>query len=444
MKIPRPLLMLAALAAVGLRHPALGAQDTLSLGALRAAAIARDARAVQPELLQSASDRRVTSLQMERRPQFSLNGSLSHQSDVTALQLPLSGASVPVPPKDRWQATLDAQQLLYDGGAISARANVERARLAESSASVESARYRVLAEVNGAFFNAYLHQQRVRELELLISDLDARLAVARARVAGGVALPRDTAAIVAEQLQALISRDGAVASRRAALSVLSQLTGRAIADSAELQLPDLSLPLARAAEAPRPPALRNRPEFRQFESTRFRLDREAELARLQNRPRVVAFGQAGFGRPGLNQLRPDAAALWLTGVRVEWRPWTWRSAERAVDALQIQQQVVVSEEQALADELARAVAADSADMAALRTALVTDARVLQLRTVIEQQARAQFGEGVITAAEYVTARTDVLEARLNEVRHRAQLVQAEARYLTTLGFPIPNPFDGAP
>ncbi|MCC6774461.1 MAG: hypothetical protein IT360_25015, partial [Gemmatimonadaceae bacterium] len=55
---------------VGL-SPALGAQDTLQLGALQAAAVTRDARAAQPELLRAQSSLRLTSLDMERRPQLS-------------------------------------------------------------------------------------------------------------------------------------------------------------------------------------------------------------------------------------------------------------------------------------------------------------------------------------------------------------------------------------
>ena len=60
-------------------------------------------------------------------------------------------------------------------------------------------------------------------------------------------------------------------------------------------------------------------------------------------------------------------------------------------------------------------------------------RLVALRDDIERQARAQFTEGAITGAEYVETRTDVVEANLTLQRHRAELAQAEARYLTTLG-----------
>lgn len=422
----------AVAALLGLPTPA-RAQDTLRLATLQDAAVARDPRGEQSRLLRSQSELRVTTLDAERRPQLSLAGSASHQSDVTAVELRLPGASVPTPPKDRWQATVDVQQILYDGGSVEARRAVERARLAESSAAVDAALYRLRADVNASFFSAYILQERRRELEALLGDLDARLAVARARVVNGTALGRDTLAIVAERLRAELARDEAIASRGAAVAVLARLTGRSIDSASVLALPDLSREVAATRSEGAPEALRARPEFTQFRQTRARIDREVALTAVENRPRLLAFGQGGMGRPGLNQFRTGPDEFWQAGVRVEWRPWTWGNAARSAEGLRMQQRVVETEEKAFADQLARAVESDVADMQRLRAALATDERLVALRGDIERQAQAQFSEGAITAAEYVELRTDVLEARLTLQRHRAELAQAQARYLTTLG-----------
>lgn len=427
----RHLLSIAVVASVAGR--VLPAQDTLRLDVLHAAAIQHDPRAAQPEYLRVASGLRLTTLDMERRPQLSVNAFASHQSDVTAIGLTLPNQSVPVPPKDRWQGALDVQQLVFDGGSIGARQAVERARLAESSAAVDAALYRVRAEVNAAFFGSLLLQERLRDFDALLIDLDARLRLARSRVVNGVALPRDTLTVVAERLKAELARDEAASARRATLAVLARLTGQSITESSILALPDLGEDVSRTVAEGRPEALRARPEFAQFDRTRARLDREAALTRVENRPRVVAFGQAGVGRPGLNQFRTSADEFWQAGLRFEWRPWTWRNGDRASEALRVQQRIVTTEERALAEQLARAVESDLADMQRLRDALVSDARLVALRTDIERQADAQFTEGTITAAEYVETRTDVLEANLQLHRHRTELAQAEARYLTTLG-----------
>ena len=410
-----------------------GAQDTLHLADLQRSAQARDPRAAQPQLLRSASALRLTSLEMERRPQLSINGYASHQSDVTSLPLQLAGPARTAPPKDRWQASVDVQQLLYDGGSLAARQSAERARLAESAAGVDAALYRTRAEVNAAFFAAYLLQERAKEVEALAGDLMARLDVARARVANGAALGRDTSTILAEQLRAELSRREALASRAAYLAVLAGFTGRRIDTSAVLELPDLARDVERVRAEGHASVLRARPEFAQFRLTRSRIDREASQSAIENRPRVVAFGQAGLGRPGLNQLRTDADQLWQAGLRFEWRPWTWRNAERSSEIWRVQQRVIDTEERALAEALSRAVEVDVADFTRLREALIMDERVVALRSDVERQARAQYAEGVLTAADYVEARTDVLEARLTLHRHRAELSQAQARFLTTLG-----------
>lgn len=414
----------------------LAAQDTLRLGPLQAAAAAVDPRAAQDAWLSDQTALRLTSLDAERRPQLSLAATAFHQSDVTAITLAIPGASPPRPPRDRWSASVDLEQVLYDGSSVTRRTAVERARLAEAIAGVSAARWRLRAEVNGAFFQAYLLQERTRELDLLLGDLDARLAETRARVANGAALARDTAALLAERLRVAQGRHDASAARRAALAVLARATGRGVGDADVLALPDLS-GAVRDALAADPAQMRARPEFAQWQRMRDRLDREAAAATLENRPRVALFGQAGFGRPGLNQLRPDATEFWIAGIRASWRPFTWRTGDRAADILRVQQRVVASEERAFAEGLARAIETDRADLDRLAGALETDARVAALRSVIEAQARRQFDEGTLTAAQYLESRTDVAEARLDRQRHAAELAQAQARLLTTLGIAFP-------
>lgn len=426
----RAALALAALLAPGL----LAAQQAAPmLDALQDAALARDPRGAQRGLLTAATAERLESLRAERLPQFTLGGTASWQSDVTAVTLGTPGLAPPRPPRERWQATLDAEQLLLDGGRVAARREVERARLAEALAGVSTAQYARRGEVNAAFFSAWLAQQRAAELGTVIADLEARVTQARARVEAGTALPADTARLRAAQLEAEEQREAARAERRAALEVLALLTG-VEADGGALVLPELgaSVAAARAADAA---ARRDRPEFAAFAAQRARIDREMEQTRVENRPRAVAFAQGGVGRPGLNQFATEVDPFATVGVRVEWRPWTWGSAGRAARALAAQRDVVATEEQALAEAVARLVRADLAEIDRLSASLDRDARLVALREQVERAARAQFDEGALTAADYVEARTDLLQAALEQDRHRAELAQAQATYLTTLGLP---------
>jgi outer membrane protein TolC len=408
------------------------AQDTLRVEQLQEEAVRSDPRSAQGALLQEASDLRLAVIGADRLPQLSLHGQATHQSDVPRPSFGVPGLAVPDFPKDRWQTTLDLEQRLYDGGDVARRRELEVARHAESEAALQVSLYQLRSDVNSAFFAAFLFEQRAAEYQALVGDLEARLTAVRARVEAGTALGRDAAAIEAERVRAELQRDEARASRRAALATLADLTGRPIDTTAVLALtptePEQAYPGAAAAAA-----LRRRPEFEQLQRSRLRLDREIAYAGAENRPRVFAFGQAGVGLPGLDQFRTSSDAFWQAGVKVEWRPWTWRSAGRTSAAFRLQQQIVTTEEQALGRRLARGVLNDLEEIARLKAALADDERIVSLRTEVEREARAQYDEGAITTPDYVEARTDIVEARLTLERHRVELAQARARYLTTLG-----------
>ena len=409
------------------------AQDSLSVERLQEAALRSDPRAGQRGLLRAATDLRLAVIAADRLPQVKFNGQATHQSDVTRPTFGIPGASIPEFPKDRWQTTLDVEQRLWDGGEVARRRELEEARHAESAAAVDVALYQLRSEVNSAFYSAFLLDKRSEEYDALVEDLEARLAAVRARVEAGTALGREAGELEAEWVRAGLQRDEARASRRASLAILADLVGEEIDTGTVLVLPAEESEQAHAADIAAAAALRRRPEFDQFQRSRDRLEREVAYTAVENRPRLVAFGQAGVGLPGLDQFRQSSDAFWQAGVKLEWRPWTWRSAGRKAAAFRLQQEVVATEEAALGRRLARAVAADLEDIGRLKAALADDERIVALRAEVERQARAQFDEGAITSADYVDTRTDALEARLTLERHRVELAQARSNYLTTLG-----------
>jgi outer membrane protein TolC len=427
----RPLAL--ATLALTLVGPPAHAQDTLSVERLQAAALRSDARADQRALLRAATDLRLQVIAADRLPQLAINGQGTHQSDVTRPTFGVPGVTVPDFPKDRWQTTLDVEQRLYDGGDVARRRDLEEARHAESQAALDVALYELRSDVNSAFFSAFLFEKRSAEYDALVADLDARLAAVRARVEAGTALGRDAAEIEAERVRAGLQRDEARASRRAALAILADLVGEPVDTTAVLVLPSEEPERTQPADLATVAGLRRRPEFDQLRQSRARLDREIAYTSTENRPRVFAFGQAGVGLPGLDQFRRSSDAFYQAGIKVEWRPWTWRSAGRRAAAYRLQQDVVATEEKALGRRLARAVVTDLEDIGRLKAALVDDERIVALRAEVERQARAQYDEGAITTPDYVETRTDVLEARLTLERHRVELAQARSRYLTTLG-----------
>jgi outer membrane protein TolC len=428
--------ILATAAAAALCAP-LGAQaparDTLRLSALQSAAVQRDPRQRELALLASQTQLRIKNIESQRLPVFSLEGQGQYQSDVVTIPIQLpDGQKPPLPPHDTYDLHVDAQQSLLDPTLASRRADT-RAQLAASEAHVRTQFYALRQSVNDAYFSALLFGTQSAELTAAITDLEARLRAAEQRERAGSALPSEANMLRAELLRRRQDRAELDANRQAALVVLGDLTGRVVDTSAALEMP---LENSTAGLAGGDTAPHSRPEYQEFAAMRDRLATQQAVIAAGEKPRLSAFARTGYGKPGLNMLSNTFDAYWLAGLRVQWAPWNWGSTAREREALQLQRDIVASDEAAFGEGLRRAVESDRTNVARLSAALDTDDQIVALREQVVHETGLRLDEGVVTAADYVARQSDALAARLARAAHRVQLSQARAHYLTTLGIEV--------
>jgi outer membrane protein TolC len=410
-----------------------GARDTLRLSDLHAAALRRDPRDLQAAILAQQSKLRAESIRADRRPTLTLESMAQYQSDVTRIALSLPGVSVPTPPHDTYDARLVAQQRIFDP-TRAPRLALEEAQLAAAEAALSTSLYTHRQSVNDAFFAALRSQTQIAELQTSVTDLEAQLAVAAARVREGAALPSEELTFRAEILRRRQLLAEWQANQNAALVVLEDLTGARADSGRTLAEPDVGAAVARArADLD---SIRSRPEFAQFAAARALIQRQEEVRSAADKPRVSLFGRIGYGRPGLNALNTSFDSYWLGGVQAHWSPWTWGTSAREREVLRLQRNIVATDEAAFAAGLRRAVAQDVATMDRLAMALAADEEIIQLRERILVETRARYREGVINSAELIDRQTDVLSARITRALHRAELAQSRVHFLTTLGIEI--------
>ena len=413
----------------------LAGRDSMPLGVLQDSAVLRDPRGRELALLTAQSRLRLQNLTAERRPTLSLEGQAQYQSDVARIPITLpGGVRVPNPPHDTYDAHLAAGQRLYDPS-IGARRAVEDAQLAESQARLRATLFPVRQNVSEVYFAALRAQSQLAELDVAITDLEAQLRVTVARVREGTALPSEEKTIRAELLKRRQSVLELSTSRHASLIVLRDITGMPLNSETILRTPDLATEVAEARGSLAD--IRSRPEYEQFARARAVLEQQERAQGSKDRPRVSAFGRAGYGRPGLNPLSENFDSYWLAGVQVQWTPWTWGTTSREKELLALQRQIISAEEQQFTDNLRRSTELDLASIDQLEVAVTQDDQIIALREDIAAETRSRFNEGVVTSAEYVDRQTDVLSARIARALHRAELAQARARFLNTLGIEVP-------
>ena len=437
----RPFVALGLVAALlGITHRAAAQQpdaaaDTLRLGDLQDAAVARDPRGRQLDLLASQSAMRLKAIRSEWLPRFDATSHAQYQSEVVSIPFDLPGDVEPFTPhKDTYDAHLGVRQPLYDP-TLGARRTVESAGLAESQARVRTTLFSLRESVAESYFMALLLQAQGAELEAGLTDLEAQLRVARGRVEAGDALPSETATLEAELLRRRQSLAEVAADRGAALAVLGDLTGRPVAERDALGLPELEREVASARAGLA--SARERPEYAQFARTQETLDQRAAEIGRRNWPRLSAVGRAGVGRPGLNPLGDEFASYWLAGVQLEWSPWDWGRSGLERQALDIERQIVATEQAAFTERVRRGAVRDLAAIDRLAETLDADSAIIALRQRVLDEARLRFSEGVITSDDFVDRETDLLAARLARATHRVELAQARARFLTLVGIEVP-------
>jgi outer membrane protein TolC len=110
---------------------------------------------------------------------------------------------------------------------------------------------------------------------------------------------------------------------------------------------------------------------------------------------------------------------------------------RESEIARLQADIVTAEEDAFARTLERSTGTDVATIERLERTVASDARIIALREEVERAARARLEEGVMTAADYVSRQTELLQARIARASHEVELAQARARLLVTLGVEVP-------
>jgi outer membrane protein TolC len=360
-------------------------------------------------------------------PQLNVGATATYQSEVTELPFPSGGQfSAPELSKDQYRATVEASQLIYKGGAIGIKKELEDIRGQATNKATKVDLHQIKAQVNQVYFGILLAQEQLRVISTLIENLQVQIKEVSSKVGHGVLLPSQKYTLEAELINA---RQDSVEIRSNVASgyqMLSDIIGEEINPNSKLQMPQVDLPAG--GEMPR-----QRPEFELFESNREVLSYRQELAKTEQWPSLSAFGSAAYGRPGYNVFDNDLHAFYMVGLRLQWNFWNARNAAKKEQIYQLQQKTISEEERAFERQLNSRLSKLREQVALFEQKLKQDQQIIALREKVVQEKASQMKNGSVTSTEYITELNKVTQARLSQMIHRTKLVQSKIDYQTTLG-----------
>ena len=247
----------------------------------------------------------------------------------------------------------------------------------------------------------------------------------RSAVANGVQLASNADAIEAELLRIDQSLAELKVDRSAAYKILSQLTSTEIPETAQLAFPQTKISSFAF-------------ENKRFESELFAIQESRvgvmkDMVTTKWNPKISAYGQLGYGRPGLNMLSNSFDPWWLVGARLTWNFFNWNLNRNEKKIYDIQVEIIQSQKDAFDKNLQISSETNLAQIIKLSEMLQKDDEIITLRTRITKTASSQLDNGVITSGEYISRMNEEIHARLNLQLHKVQLELAKLTYLYNLG-----------
>jgi outer membrane protein TolC len=157
------------------------------------------------------------------------------------------------------------------------------------------------------------------------------------------------------------------------------------------------------------------------------------LTKARRIPVLMAFGQAGYGRPGYDMLNDNFDDYYMVGIRLHWNIWDWGKTKREKQVFDIQNNIINAQKETFNQNLRADLHKRIADIEKYEKIIGRDEEIVRLQKNVVETADRQLKNGTITSTAYLIELNKMTEAKLNLEAHKLQLIYAKYQYLTSVG-----------
>jgi outer membrane protein TolC len=376
------------------------------------------------EIIEDISVKKIQNIRAGNLPLLELNGRASYQSDVTGINLPLPGIKVPSSPKDQYKITLDVTQSIYDGGLTNNRQKIENAAERVDKSQLEIDIRSTKMQIKDLFYNIIIMQKNEEIIEVSLSQLIENKKAIETGIKNGVLLNTDRDLIDVEIINLQQRKAELENSRFVGLQVLSYKMGKNLSSNAILAPTNFSIPEDDSIR---------RIEEVLFEIQSEQLGMNKDLIKSRTRPKVFAFGQFGYGNPGLNMLMDKFDTYYVVGAGLKWTIWDWQTSDREKQVIGLQQNIVKNRRNQFETDIISALMNQKTIIQNHNENLKSFAEIVTLRNRITASAKKQLEQGTIRTLDFLIVLDQETIARIQFETEKTLLQQSIARYLEIKG-----------
>jgi outer membrane protein TolC len=374
--------------------------------------------AKQSALLDNQVQLDINALRTGYLPKLDLNAQATYQSDVTSLPIQLPNVTVEPPNKDQYRATLDINQMIYNGGMINATSKVKEAASKVSQQQLEVSLYGLKSQVNSMFLSVLLLQENQALLQAKEVQLKARIEDVKAGVQYGTVLASSEKTLEAELLKLRQQFTELRYNKLDLLQRLSLLIGMELNSDVNLERPAVLMSETQS----------QRPEIQLFDLQKEQINYSSELISKANLPKINAFAQGGYGNPGLNMLDNSFKTFYMAGLKLNLNIFDWNKTRIQKQSLEINKEIIDTQKETFELNNNLELVKLKSEIDKIDALIFTDKAIIDLREEILKTAESQLNNGVITASAYLTEFTNLYEVKSNLNLHATQLLLHQIQY----------------
>lgn len=376
-------------------------------------------------LIEKTADYNLSNANKAYLPQLNFAVKATYQSDVTEIPASLGQAisqltgkpfSFPSLSKDQYQAVLEVNQLIWDGGLTSAQKKGIKASTEAEKQKLEVDLYALNDRINNLYFGIMLINEQLKQNNTLQDELSVNNSKIEALKQNGVAQQSDVDAIKVEQINARQHETDLKTMRQSYLQMLSAFTGLEITETTKLEKPTLPETVISVEN--------KRPELMLFDSQNKMLDSQRDAVYAANLPKVGLFVQGGYGRPGLNMFTSEFSTFYIGGVRLSWNLSGFYTQKNNLNKIDVSKKNVEVQKETFLFNNNLISKQQQNDIEKLKLTLKNDDEIIALRNNIKKSAEAKVTNGTLTITDLLREINAENISRQARALHEIQLYMA--------------------
>ncbi len=343
-------------------------------------------------------------------PQVNITAQATYQNDVTQFPVKLPNVNVEPLSKDQYKVYADVSQTIYDGGNIRNQKNLAKIQSEVQTIQTEVELDKLKERINQLYFGILQTNKQWTQLQFTKLDIKEGIKKAEAQLKNGVIFRSNLDVLKAELVKIEQKEIELQAIKQNFVQMLSYFIKKNIDENTQLETPEKILLTKN----------NNRSELKLFDAQKQLLETQRKIINTKNTPKLGAFFQGGYGKPGFNMLKNEFDLFYIGGVRLNIPISGFYTQKNDLALLENQsQEIEIQRENFLFNQNFIEIQQRN-DLEKIQNLIDKDNELIELRKNIKTASLAQLENGVINTNDYLREVTAEEQAILTKITHEIQ------------------------